>query len=125
MRLRDRSEHATATERGSATVNALVMIGVLTTVALIVASAGGVFAAHRTAASAADLAALAGAEAMQLGQPGCAAAERIAEANRARLLACRPEGKVITLTVAVELDAAFGSQFTLRGRARAGPVTQS
>lgn len=119
------SEHASASERGSTTVNAVVMIGVLATVALLVASAGGLITAHRTAAAAADLAALAGAEAMQSGQPGCAAAQRIAEANRARLLACRPQGKVITLTVAVQADVAFGSQFTLRGRARAGPVTQS
>lgn len=123
MRFRRRSEQRAA-ERGSATVNALVMIGVMTTVALVVASAGGLFAGHRTAAASADLAALAGAAAMQHGQPGCAAARSIAEANRARLLACRPQGKVITLTVAVEVDAAFGSRLTLRGRARAGPVTQ-
>ena len=63
-----------ATAPGS--VLAVAMMGVLVTVTVAAAGVVGVVATHRTAQSAADLAALAGAAALQDGGDACAAGRR-------------------------------------------------
>lgn len=111
-----------ARDRGAATVLAVVFIGLLTSVAVAVVAVGGLLSGHRRAASAADLAALAGAAALQQGTPGCAAAEEVAAANGSRLLSCRIDGQVLTVEVGVDVESLLGSSWTLTGRARAGPT---
>lgn len=109
-------------EQGSATVHATVLIGLLTTVALIAASATGLVAAHRRAAAAADLAALAGAAAVQQGRSGCPVAGRLARANGSRMVGCYRRGDVLTVEVEIAVDSLLGTSFALRGKARAGPA---
>lgn len=109
-------------ERGSATVYAMIFIGLLTTVALVAAAVAALFVGQRRAAAAADLAALAGASALQRGGSGCDAAGGIAQANHARLVSCETAGDVLTVRVSVAVPTLFRSDFQVRARARAGPV---
>lgn len=110
-------------QRGSATVLVLAMAGVL----LLVGAALGVVVAmvrtHRLAQSAADLAALAGARAAQLGGDPCGQAAEIARANGARLTACSSEGSVVTLRVTVPGPHWLGQSADLSADSRAGPVS--
>lgn len=114
-------------ERGGATVWALSVIALLAAamgLALVLAAA--VVARHR-AATAADLAALAGAEELLAGPAAaCARAAEIARLHSADLEACELRGT--SLAVEVSLTEAppgwAGAQLLApaRGRARAGPA---
>ncbi len=109
-------------QRGSATLLVLSMAGVL----LLVGAALGVVAAlvrtHRLAQSAADLAALAGAQALELGGDGCGRAAEIAAANHARLSDCSLQATVVTLRVTVAGPHWLGQTADLTAEARAGPA---
>lgn len=107
---------------GSATVWAAFLVGLLTTVALLAAAVVSVVVGHRRAASAADLAALAGASALQHGESGCEAADAIAEANGVRMVGCAAAGAVLTVHVSAGVPMLFRSAFEVHARARAGPV---
>jgi secretion/DNA translocation related TadE-like protein len=109
-------------ERGSATVHAALLVGLLATVALLATAIGSVLVGQRKAAAAADLAALAGAAAVQRGTAGCESAADIAGQNEARLVSCEVVGDVLTVQVVTEVRSLFRSSFELRARARAGPV---
>jgi secretion/DNA translocation related TadE-like protein len=109
-------------QRGSATVHAAWLVGLLTTVALLATAVGSVLVGQRRAAAAADLAALAGAAAVQRGTAGCESAADIAGRNEARLVSCEIVGDVLTVQVSTEVRSVFRSSFELRARARAGPV---
>jgi secretion/DNA translocation related TadE-like protein len=77
-------------DRGSASVWLVVAGALLVAVALVASSRTlGVLARHR-AEAAADLAAVAAAAEIGVGPDPCGAATRIAQANHARLLSCRP-----------------------------------
>ncbi len=106
-------------DRGAATVLAVGLVGVL----LALGGALGVVAAvvvdHRTAQSAADLAALAGAAARG---EACAEAARVARSNGARLVACRSEGHEVEVDVLVPGPRWRGLGADPTARARAGPV---
>ncbi len=108
-------------DRGSATVLVVAFAGVL----LLIGSALGVVATmvhrHRLAQSAADLAALAGAIEVRAGGDGCGAAERVAGANEAVLVACRVVGREVTVAVRVPGPRWLGQSHDLGARARAGP----
>lgn len=108
-------------QRGSATVYAMVFIGLMTTLALVAVAIAGMFVGHRKAAAAADLAALAGAAALQQGRPGCEAAGRIAAANQVELVSCQTNGAVVDVEVAMDVHSAFGAIFAAAAEARAGP----
>jgi len=99
------------------------MIGVL----LLVGGALGVVAAmvtaHRVAQSAADLAALGGAEAARRGGDACARAAEIARADAARLTSCVRRGATVTVQVAVPGPHWLGQRADLGAEARAGPAT--
>lgn len=110
-------------ERGAATVFGVALIGLLAAFALACCTVGSVIASHRQAESAADLAALAGAQAEQAGRDGCAAAAGIAAANGARLTDCQRAGFDVLVRVAVPAAAVFGHGVMLPARARAGPGT--
>ena len=109
-------------EAGSATVFGLAFTGVLVTIALVGATVASMLVGQRRAASGADLAALSGASAVQHGKPGCEEAADLAAANDVRLVLCDTSREVVTVVVATEVASALGSTWTVRARARAGPV---
>lgn len=108
-------------ERGAATVYAVMLIAVLAVSALALTLLAGVFAVRRQMESAADLAALAGAQAHQHGRDPCAAAASIADRNRAELTSCTVVGDDVRLTVEHRGDGLLG-HLPVPARARAGPA---
>jgi secretion/DNA translocation related TadE-like protein len=109
-------------DRGSAAVFATVLIGPLLAVSVFVGALGGVVADQRRAASAADLAALAAAGALQSGADACAAAASIADRNGGRLGNCRVSGDVAAVEVARDARVLLGRHVRVTAEARAGPV---
>jgi len=110
-------------ERGTATVLTMVLAAVLTLVGLAGAWVGAVVADHRAAQSAADLAALAGAQAVQDGHVACAAAAEVALANEAMLRDCSVVGEDVWVIVEVDAPGLLGRTPKVRGSAHAGPVS--
>ena len=109
-------------ERGTA---ALLAITLATALLLCVAAAvtgGRLLADQRRAAVAADLAALAGAGAVQRGIAGCAAAERVAGLNGAVVTRCRVDGEEVLLTARTDSVRLLGRLVRPSAEARAGPV---
>ena len=114
------------TERGSAAVLAVVILGVLTTVGVLLSVVGGAVVAQRRVESAADLGALAGASAAQRGDDACAAARSVAAANQARVTACSVGGATgdeVTVRTERRTQGLLGLSFRVSSRARAGPAT--
>ena len=111
---------ARASQRGSATVLAVAMLVLLGVAAAVAVGLGGLLVAKRQAAAAADLAALAGAAALQRGEVGCDAAEATATANHAQVVTCRQDGDVVDLEVSVLASSLPGIE-VVSARARAGP----
>ena len=111
---------ARASQRGSATVLAVAMLVLLGVVAAVAVGLGGLLVAKRQAAAAADLAALAGAAALQRGEVGCDAAAATATANQAQVVNCRQDGDVVDLEVSVRASSLPGVE-VVSARARAGP----
>ncbi|WP_028653091.1 Rv3654c family TadE-like protein [Nocardioides halotolerans] len=108
-------------ERGSATLFAVAVVGLLVLVGAALGVVGAMVHAHRVAQSAADLAALAGAEARGRGGDPCAAAGRVATANGASLDTCAVEGFDVRLQVTVAGPRWLGQRHDLSAQARAGP----
>ena len=92
---------------------------VLVSIAALVASLGAVAVARHRAAAAADLAALAAAGHAYDGT-GCAAAERVAQAQGAVLETCRLAGGNAYVVVSVRPSGRLGELGRARGQARAG-----
>jgi secretion/DNA translocation related TadE-like protein len=109
-------------ERGSATVLASVLIGVLGAVSVLLAALGGVVADQRRAAAAADLSALAAAAALQSGADPCVVAGSVARRNGGRLSSCGVSGVVVTVEVARATRVVLGRGVRVSAQARAGPV---
>ena len=86
-----------ARDAGAATVAALALMGALTMAGLVALAVGQQAAAREQLSTAADIAALAAAQAMT---DPCAAAEASARANSVRMVACATDGPdfVVTLT---------------------------
>ena len=111
-------------EEGSGTVLALTIIAALLVVTVVIAGLIGVVSANRRASAAADLSALAAADAyrgLTEGDP-CAVATDLAERHGAHLESCtfpdRPE--TVEVTVAVPVAGPMGLLGPARVRARAG-----
>ena len=111
-------------EEGSGTVLALTIIAALLVVTVVIAGLIGVVSANRRASAAADLSALAAADAyrgLTEGDP-CAVAADLAERHGAHLESCtfpdRPE--TVEVTVAVLVAGPMGVLGPARVRARAG-----
>ena len=111
-------------EEGSGTVLALAIIAALLVVTVVIAGLIGVVSANRKASAAADLRALAAADAyrgLTEGDP-CAVAADLAERHGAHLESCtfpdRPE--TVEVTVAVPVAGPMGALGPARVRARAG-----
>jgi secretion/DNA translocation related TadE-like protein len=109
-------------ERGSATLFAVSCLALL----LLLGAALGVVAAmvraHRLAESAADLTALAAADAVGSARDPCGAGSAVAELNGARLTACAVTGREVLVEVLVEGPRWLGQAADLAARARAGPA---
>ncbi|MDO0926484.1 flp pilus-assembly TadE/G-like family protein [Streptomyces sp. TG1A-8] len=104
-------------DRGSATVWSLGVIAVLCVVFGVVLALGQAVVVRHRAAGGADLAALAGADHWSEGATGaCARAQRVARAQKGRLVRCSLVGEVSDVTV-----ASGRGPFEARVRARAGP----
>ncbi|NMN96858.1 Rv3654c family TadE-like protein [Antrihabitans stalactiti] len=112
-----------ADDHGVATVFASFVMLALLVVAVSIVQVGSSVAARHRAQSAADLAALAAAGALDDGdESACSAAETIAHRMSVSVATCMVEDwdVVVTVTATKEL-AAFGSK-EVRAVARAGPV---
>lgn len=109
-------------ERGSVTLMAVSVIGLLLTLGAGLGVATALFVDHRTAQSAADLAALAAADRAGAGGDPCTVAADIAMANRARLVDCAVSGREVLVTVQVEGPRWLGQTGDLTAQARAGPA---
>jgi secretion/DNA translocation related TadE-like protein len=99
----------------------LGLVALLVFVAMVSMGAIAIVLAHRRAQVAADLAALAGAGALQRGADPCAAATRIVLRHRAELTSCVVDGRTVLVGTAVALPSTLGGA-GLPARARAGPV---
>lgn len=109
-------------EGGWATPVVLAMAGVLVSVTLAASVLGGLLVERRQTAAAADLAALAGAVAVQHGHDGCVAAGESAADNGAILLACSLEGDRVRVEVGASPPRRlWGRQVQVRATAHAGP----
>lgn len=112
-------------DRGAVTGLVAALLGVLVLVTAVLAFQGGILVSQRQVQAAADLAALAGAGALQDGRDGCAAADVIAARNGARLVSCRvggADGREVELILERTGPSLFGRSPHLEGLARAGPV---
>ena len=109
-------------ERGSTAVLATVLMGLLGVVSVFVAALGGVVAEQRRVATAADLAALAAAGAVQSGADACAAASSVARRNGGRLRSCRVSGDVVAVEVVRGERVVLGRGVRVSAQARAGPA---
>jgi secretion/DNA translocation related TadE-like protein len=114
-----------AEERGSASLPVIALLGLLMFLGAAMSFVAGVVADHRAAQSAADLAALAGAQSLQRGQDPCAAASRIAAVNGASVRSCEVSGEEVVIDVTVAARSYAGYSPDVTGRARAGPQAVS
>lgn len=114
----------TVAERGAATVLVIAMTGLLLLVGSAAGVVGAIVVAHRTAQAAADLAAVAGAEAAveHTGRDPCRTAEEIASANGAALVRCAVDGTDVRVEVSVPGPRWLGQDQDLSAEARAGPA---
>ncbi len=96
-------------------------IGTATTAVLGLALLGSGVTAQARAATAADLAALAGADALAAAHPmPCVISQEAAARNSAQLTSCQVHGRDVVVAVAVEVDALPPQ--TARARAGPGPT---
>jgi secretion/DNA translocation related TadE-like protein len=109
-------------ESGVATIWGLAIMGILLLLAAVSAGVVSLVGARHQAESAADLAALAGAQAAVNGGDACRSASRIAVANGGDLVACDVQGEIVEVRVEVVSPRLLGQTWTLTGRARAGPA---
>jgi secretion/DNA translocation related TadE-like protein len=109
-------------ERGAAVVVGVALTGLLLVLASACVGSVAIVLAHRGAQASADLAALAGAGALQRGAEPCVAARAIAARDQAALTRCLVDGSTVVVATAVALPRALGGG-TVPARSRAGPVT--
>lgn len=115
-------------ERGSGTVLALGLVGVVLLLGVALAGLGQAQTARTQAQAAADLAALAGASAVRVGEDGCVPARDVADRNGGTLDACTDEGRGV-VAVTTHVDVPVLARLTGAGdgrataRARAGPAS--
>jgi len=109
-------------DRGSATLPAVACLGVLLLVGAALGVTTALVRAHRSAQSAADLAALAAATAVSRYGDPCAAAADLARRNDARLTGCTVLGSDVRVVVEVAGPRWLGQEADLSAEARAGPA---
>ena len=107
-------------ERGIATVVAVGLMGMLLSVTTI-AVAGTLVAVTAHRAAAADLAALAGAQAIRDSRSACAAAASSARHNGGEVSDCSVAALDVSVTVQVTTPRVLGLVWSVPADARAGP----
>lgn len=112
-------------QRGAATLLVVACLSLLLMMGAALGVVAAIVRAHRSAQSAADLAALAGAAARQRGEDSCANAARLAAANHAALTGCVVAGGDVLVTVVVDGPRWLGQDSDLTAQARAGPAAAS
>ena len=109
-------------ERGSVTVHAIVVGALLALLTTVAAQGTMLFTLRHEVTKAADLAALAASAASVAGEDGCSAGREIARRNHARIVACRMDFDVATLTARSESNFLWGQRFAFEDKARAAPI---
>ena len=109
-------------QRGSATPFAIACLGLLLLLAAALGVVSAMIHAQRRAQSAADLGALAAAQALAGGSDGCPAGARVAERNGATVTTCEVAGREVRLRVEVAGPHWLGQTADLSAEARAGPA---
>ena len=119
---------AASDERGLAAPLVVTLTGLLLVLTLVAGGLGRLLVDHRRVATAADLAALAGAGAVQVGGDPCVAARAIAARNAAALVSCQVSGEQVTVRTQLSstgfgrLLGQVGGPFAVEAEAHAGPV---
>jgi secretion/DNA translocation related TadE-like protein len=120
-----RASSRAAPDEGAGTVLAVGVVALLGTLILAGSALGAAVVSRHQAASAADLAALAGADralGRAAGEP-CQAAANVARANSTELTACRVDADgSVTVTVQVRLPSPWTTLGQAQARSRAGPA---
>lgn len=109
-------------EAGAATAYAASIAVLLTTVALALTQMAGLVRLRHSVAAAADLSALAASRASVNGDHGCEAATAIARRNGARMLTCRMDFDVATITARGTSRTWWGHRWAFEQKARAAPT---
>lgn len=115
-------------ERGLAAPLVVTLAALLLVLALLAGGLGRLLVDQRRAAVAADLAALAGAGALQLGREPCGSARQTAQANGATVVRCVVSGQEVVVGAAVRSSGFAGllrwagRSVSVEAEARAGPV---
>lgn len=115
------------TERGSGTLLSMAVVIFMLTLTAVVAVFGRYIVAGHRAAAAADLAALAGAQAYGSGRDGCATARLYAARNDRMLAGCSVVGDRVDFVLSVRISAPVPTRVPILPRqitatAYAGPV---
>ncbi len=112
-----------AAERGSATVLLLALVAVALTLAVAAVAIGRAAHSRGSAQTAADLGAIAAAEAIQRGADGCAVAALVVRANGAEMITCAAlAGGDVLVSTAVAVEPLAGWHTSAAASARAGPA---
>ena len=109
-------------ESGLAAPLVVALAGVVVLVAVATAALGRLLVDQRRVAAAADLAALAGATALQYQEDACGAARRVAAANGGALTRCRTSGERVTVSVSVGSGTVLDRLVRISAEAAAGPA---
>jgi secretion/DNA translocation related TadE-like protein len=111
-------------ERGSATLLGVVLLAVVVLASLVASVVASAIDVRHRAGAAADLAAVAAAEAWVQGKSACSVADTVVRRNRGRLLGCRVDAAAVAVSVEVRRSL-LGSRWSVSGQrtAWAGPVT--
>ncbi|MCK2214575.1 flp pilus-assembly TadE/G-like family protein [Actinomadura sp. ATCC 31491] len=124
LQLDEPGVRAVGGERGSATLWGVALMGLLMAVATAFAIVGTVRVARYRVNSAADLSALAAARLALLDpQEACARAGALAVENGVELTRCEIKDEVADVWTSLSISLPIGGARTVKGRARAGPVT--
>jgi len=110
-----------AEDRGAASLLVATCVALLLTMGAALGVVAALVRSHRSAQSAADLAALAGATARHKGEDACSVAAALARANAAVLVTCAVLGDDVLVDVEVTGPRWLGQTADLTAQARAGP----
>ncbi|KQX73885.1 Rv3654c family TadE-like protein [Aeromicrobium sp. Root472D3] len=108
-------------QRGAVTVHAVTVSVLLVVMTLVLVQATSLVRMRHRVAAAADLAALAASRASVAGDDGCRAARDAARRNGARLVSCRMDFDVATVTARAVSPPWWGGRWASEQRARAAP----
>ncbi|MBW8806547.1 MAG: hypothetical protein JF587_22235 [Catenulisporales bacterium] len=119
----DRNRSTRDSDRGSATIAAAMLAGLLTAVAAAVLALGSAVLARHRAGAAADLAALTAAVHVEAGDAACDWARRVVAVHHARLVRCGCDSTVCVVRAAVGTPWGAAAVTSRAGPANTGSTT--